>query len=187
MSLVKRAPERHDELAVRIVPMRRRHLRQIMKIEEQVYPKPWSLSVFHAELGYRDGSRCYVVAKVGSHLVGYAGFLTSLEDAHVTNIAVDPAWHRHKLGSRLMLTLAYQARLRGLRHMTLEVRVSNKAAQAMYQRFGFAPAGIRQRYYENVEDAIVMWSHDIDQPAYAERLRGIEADLPGATTWEGLT
>lgn len=186
MSLVKRAPERRDELAVRIMRMRRRHLRQVMKIEERVYPRPWSLSVFHGELASRDGSRCYVVAKVGPHVVGYAGFLTSLEDAHVTNIAVDPAWHRHKVGTRLMLTLAHQARAQGLRNLTLEVRVSNKGALVMYHRFGFAPAGIRQKYYENVEDAIVMWSHDIDQPAYAERLRGLEAELPGTTSWEGL-
>jgi [ribosomal protein S18]-alanine N-acetyltransferase len=186
MSLVRRVPERTERVDVRITPMKRRHLRQVMKIEDKVYPRPWTLSVFHGELAQHDGSRCYVVAKVSGHVVGYAGFLVSLGDGHVTNVAVDPAWQRHKIGTRLMLTLGYQARARGLENLTLEVRVSNKPAQTLYHRFGFAPAGIRTKYYENVEDAIIMWSHDIDQPAYAERLRAIEAELPGTTTWEGL-
>jgi ribosomal-protein-alanine N-acetyltransferase len=54
---------------------------------------------------------------------------------------------------------------------TLEVRASNAAALELYRRFGFSPAGVRRRYYENTEDAIVMWCHDIRSPEYAERLR----------------
>ena len=173
-----REPET-DTVDVRIIRMRRRHLRAIMRIENQVYPRPWTIGVFTSELLARD--RCYVVAKVGSTLVGYGGMLCSLDDAHITNVAVDPAWHRHKIGTRLLAALAQQARAEGRKNLTLEVRVSNKAAQAMYQRFGFAPAGIRQRYYEGVEDAIVMWAHDIDSPAYGERLRDLLADVPGTT------
>ena len=71
--------------------------------------------------------------------------------------------------------------------MTLEVRVSNHGAQALYHEFGFAPVGMRKRYYENVEDAIVMWVHEIDGPPFAERLRDIEAGVPGMTTWEAWT
>ena len=48
------------------------------------------------------------------------------------------------------------------------------------------PVGVRKKYYENVEDAIVMWAHDIDQPEYASRLRALEAGIPGRTSWEGL-
>jgi [ribosomal protein S18]-alanine N-acetyltransferase len=183
VSLVKRAVR--PVLDVRITPMRRRHLRQVLRIEQQVYPRPWSASVFHGELSHHDGSRCYVVAKSGP-VVGYGGFLVSMEDAHVTNIAVDPVRQRAKIGTRLLLALAYEARARGLRNLTLEVRVSNRAAQAMYQRFGFVPAGVRHKYYENVEDAIVMWAHDIHLPEYAERLRAIEAALPGTTRWDGV-
>ena len=54
------------DLHVKIGPLKRRHLRQVMRIEQQVYPRPWSLGVFYGELGYRDGSRCYVAARVGS-------------------------------------------------------------------------------------------------------------------------
>jgi ribosomal-protein-alanine N-acetyltransferase len=188
MSITRRAlvlPEPAD-LHVRIMPMKRRHLRAVLRIEDQVYPRPWSLAVFHGEISARDGSRMYVVARVDSAVVGYAGLLYQLQDGHITNVAVDPAHHRHKIGSRLMLTLARQARLAGARNLTLEVRVSNRGAQAMYTAFGFAPVGTRQRYYEGVEDAIVMWAHDIDSTEYGDRLDAIEEALPGRTSWEGL-
>ena len=61
------------------------------------------------------------------------------------------------------------------------MRESNRPAQELYRSFGLAPVGVRKRYYEQTEDAIVMWLHDIDQPAYAERLASIEASLPGTT------
>ena len=174
------------DLHVKISPLKRRHLRQLMKIEQQVYPRPWSVGVFYGELAHRDGSRCYIVARVGTTVVGYAGLLYADADAHVTNIAVDPAWHRSKIGTRLLVTLARQARAAGSKGMTLEVRVSNHGAQAMYSAFGFAPVGVRKRYYENVEDAIVMWAHDIDSPEYAARLRDLERAIPGTTSLEGL-
>jgi ribosomal-protein-alanine N-acetyltransferase len=171
-----------SELHVRIQRMRRRHLRSVLKIERQVYPRPWTIGVFTSEI--TNPERCYVVARVGSTLVGYGGMLFSADDAHVANVAVDPRWHRHKIGTRLLLTMARFARDHGYRNLTLEVRVSNVGAQAMYRRFGLAPAGIRPRYYENTEDAIVMWANDIDQPAYADRLDDIEADVHGTTQWE---
>jgi [ribosomal protein S18]-alanine N-acetyltransferase len=66
------------------------------------------------------------------------------------------------------------------------VRMSNSGAQALYQRFGFVPAGIRKGYYhETREDALVMWANDIDTPAYAERLAAIERGVPGSTVVEG--
>ena len=138
-----------------------------------------------SEIAHRE-DRCYLVAKVGGRLVGYAGQLYAVDDAHVTTIAVDPAWHRHKIGTRLLLALADQARRHGAASLTLEVRVSNRAAQELYRQFGFAPAGIRQRYYENVEDAIIMWAHDIDGPEYAARLAALAAALPGRTVTERL-
>ena len=159
-----------------IEPMRRRHLRNVLTIEARVYPKPWTLGVFHTELdAARVGDRHYVVARVDGEVAGYGGVMFVGDEAHVTNIAVDPDWHRRRIGSRLLVALAHIAIERGCRHMSLEVRVSNTAAQELYRRLGFAPAGIRQRYYENVEDAIVMWCHDIDTPVYLARLRGLEA------------
>jgi len=74
--------------------------------------------------------------------------------------------------SRLMLALVDRALFLGVRHLTLEVRVSNKPAQLLYERFGFAPVGMRKNYYQD-EDALVMWATDIDTPAYSERIESV--------------
>ncbi|MGD9797516.1 MAG: ribosomal protein S18-alanine N-acetyltransferase [Acidimicrobiia bacterium] len=178
---------RPDELPgphVHIVPMRRRHLRSVLRIESQVYPRPWSLGAFLSEMGQRT-SRFYVVAKEGGAVVGFAGLMVTLDEGHVTTIAVDPREQRRGVGARLLLTLSRAAIARGCHGLTLEVRVSNEPAQAMYRRFGYAPAGIRKGYYaETNEDALVMWAHDVDLPAYAERLDAIEAALAGTTSHE---
>jgi ribosomal-protein-alanine N-acetyltransferase len=183
--MAARLPE-SDELDVTIGPMRRRHLRGVLRIEQQVYPRPWSMGLFMSELGIR-GSRIYVVARVGTTLVGYGGLMLIADDGHVTTLAVDPAWHRHKLGTRLLHTLATTAIRRGAKNLTLEVRASNQPAQNLYRAFGFAPAGIRKGYYvETQEDAIIMWANDVDTPEYADRLAGLAAGVPGLTVLEDL-
>lgn len=173
-----------EDLAVVIGPMRRRHLRSVLKIEQQVYPRPWSMGLFMSELAYRE-SRVYLTARVGSSVVGYGGLMLVTDDGHVTTLAVDPRWHRHKLGTRVLLALARAGIEQGARNLTLEVRASNAPAQALYRAFGFAPAGVRKGYYvETHEDAIVMWANDVDTPAYADRLAALEAAVPGTTTIE---
>ena len=88
----------------------------------------------------------------------------------------------HGIGTRLLAELAWAAIERGCAAMTLEVRVTNVGAQELYRRFGFAPAGVRKRYYENTEDAIVMWCHDIDTPELrrAPARRRAVPERPGA-------
>ncbi len=86
-----------------------------------------------SELNLR-GTRHYVAARVGGLVVGYAGVMFSGDEAHVTNIAVDPAWHRHQIGTRLLANLARAAVAHGARNLTLEVRMSNGPAQTMYRQ-----------------------------------------------------
>jgi len=75
--------------------------------------------------------------------------------------------------------------VRGAHNLTLEVRMSNKGAHAMYRRVGFAPVGVRKNYYQETnEDAIVMWVHDIDAPEYGRLLDALLARVPGDTEWE---
>lgn len=169
------------DLIVHIVALRRRHLRSVLRIEAQVYPRPWSLSLLMSELNLRT-SRVYVGARVGGVVVGYGGIMLAGDEAHITNIAVDPAWHRHKIGTRLLAHLVRAMLAKGARHLTLEVRMSNLGAQAMYRQFGFVPAGVRKNYYaETNEDALVMWAYDLDSAAAGARLAAIEAAVPGAT------
>lgn len=177
-------PVEREPLDVQLTPMRRRHLRTVIRIETEVYPRPWTMNLFVSELGMRS-SRSYFVARVGSTVVGYSGLMLVGEDAHVTTIAVDPGWHRHQIGTRLLLNIANDAVARGARHLTLEVRVSNEPAQRMYRTFGFRPAGVRKGYYvETNEDALVMWADDIDDPAYTARLSRIASGVAGATSVE---
>jgi [ribosomal protein S18]-alanine N-acetyltransferase len=175
------------DLEVVVTPMRRRHLRGVLRIEHRVYPRPWSLGLYMSELAL-PSTRVYLVARVGTSVVGYSGLMMAAEDAHITTVAVDPGWHRRAIGTRLLLTLFDQAQARGVKNITLEVRISNAAAQTMYRRFGFAPAGVRRGYYvDNAEDAMVMWAHDIDSPDERARRSALAAEVPGRTVLEGLS
>jgi len=173
-----------DALTVHVTPMRRRHVRAVLRIEEQVYPRPWSMSLFLSELALRT-TRAYFVARVGREIVGYAGLMMTAEDGHVTTIAVDPRWHRHKIGTLLLIGLAREALARGAENMTLEVRLSNKGAQELYRRFGFSPVGVRKGYYQETnEDALVMWVHEVNTPDYSALLDTLEHQIPGETVYE---
>lgn len=173
-------------LPIVITPMRRRHLRSVLRIEEATSSTPWSLGLFLAEV--RREERVYLVARSGSRVVGYAGLLFALADGHITTVAVDPGLHGGRIGTRLLLVLMRRAVERGAEAVTLEVRASNTAAQALYRRFGFAPAGARKDYYRDpVEDALVLWAHEVHTEAYAERLAAIESQLPTPLVLEGLS
>jgi len=164
--------------AVRIVAMRRRHLKQVVRIEEDVYPRPWTSTLFLSEIAQRS-SRRYTVAMIGPMVVAYSGLMVVGDEGHVTTLSVDGRWQHRGIGTLLLLDLARAATALGVRHLTLEVRVGNAPAQVLYRRFGFAPMGIRKNYYsETGEDAIVMWVRDIDSSQYSQRLANIEARLP---------
>lgn len=169
-----------DARGLTIEPMRRRDLKAVLPIESQAYPTSWSRRTFEGELDQvRSGSRYYLVARDRRRIVGYAGIWIVTDpaghQAHVTNIAVASERRREGVATELMMHLARRAIDLGCVAWTLEVRVSSTGAQELYRRFGFAPAGVRKRYYDNVEDALVMWCHDIDGEAYAERLEQIAA------------
>jgi [ribosomal protein S18]-alanine N-acetyltransferase len=165
------------ELGIELAPMKRRDLKDVMVIEQVVFPEPWSLAIFHSELALRAG-RCYRVARIGRRLVGYFGMLFVDDESHITTIAVDPAYQRRGVATFLMLDVLHTARDKGMRNISLEVAKTNEAAQALYRRFGFAPVGIRKGYYPVTgEDALVMWVYDIDTRAYGDRLDLIESAL----------
>ena len=98
--------------------------------------------------------------------------------AVASNIAVDAEWQGRGVATEMMLDLAFLAHDRGCEAMTLEVRHTNTAAQQLYRRFGFVPAGVRKRYYENTDDAIIMWAHGVNTSEFVDRLRLIESRRP---------
>lgn len=155
-------------------PMLAEDIESVIEIERATYATPWSEGVFRDELA--EPSRRYVVASDGERLAGYAGLLTIGEEGHVTTVAVTDTLRTARLGTRLMMYLVDRALELGVRHLTLEVRVSNLAAQALYRKFGMAPVGVRKNYYGD-EDGLIMWVHDIDGDDYAARIEKIRSDL----------
>ncbi len=154
--------------------MTHRDIGAVAMLERAVYPQPWSARTFYDELALAN--RRYVVAVDDGEIVGYAGLLIVEEDAHITTLAVEPEARRTRLGTRLMLDLVDRALAAGSKHLTLEVRVSNDVARRLYERFGFAPVGLRKNYYRD-EDALVMWATDIDDDDYVIRIEEIRARL----------
>lgn len=189
MSVIERLLRRDGDAetiaGLSIAPMRRRDLRGgVMDIEAVSYPRPWSQGVFESEIGQmRGGSRRYLVARrpdSGSGrgpIVGYAGLWFAADEGHVTNVAVKRSEQRTGVATALLLALADAAIARGCIAWTLEVRVSSVGAQELYRGFGFAPAGVRTRYYENTEDALVMWCNDIQGAEYAALLGSIREEV----------
>jgi ribosomal-protein-alanine N-acetyltransferase len=153
--------------------MRRKDLGAVLAIEQAVFPEPWSRRLFEDELAQRT-SRSYRTAWVGRDVAGFAGQMFIDDETHVNNIAVRPADQGRGLGTLLLADLVHHALERGIRHLTLECRVGNEPALALYGRFGLAPVGIRPGYYESGEDALIMWVRDIDGEEYRERLEGID-------------
>ena len=163
--------------ALEVIRMRRRHLRGVMAIERQVYARPWSPSLFAAEIT-NQSDRCYLVARAHKEVVGYGGLVCYGDEAHITNVAVDPMHQRHRVATRLLVELIARSIEMGTRAVSLEVRVTNWRAQRIYARFGFRPVGIRRNYYQEVsEDALIMWTDDVRTEAYRRRLDEIEASL----------
>jgi ribosomal-protein-alanine N-acetyltransferase len=130
-------------------------LPQVIAIERQAFPTPWSLSMFVLELSKPSG--ICLAALVDGRLAGY--LVCSRYDTvwHVMNVAVDPRQRRGGIATRLMDHL-FDTADRPHEQYTLEVRESNGGAIALYERFGFRGAGHRRGYYhDNREDALIMW------------------------------
>jgi len=157
--------------------MVRHDIPAVATLEQEIYDTPWSVRVFYDELALEN--RRYLVAEDESGIVGYGGLLVVESDAHITTLAVDKQARRQRLGTRLMLALIASAVESNAAHLTLEVRMSNDAAQHLYKRFGFAPVGLRKNYYRD-EDALVMWANDIARTDYQSRLQHIREDLKAA-------
>jgi len=160
---------------VKLRAMRKADLAAVVALEQACFAEPWAKRSLVEELA--QPGRVYMVARTrGGEVVGYGGMSVLGEDAHILTLAVAPAHRRHGIGTRLVAELASAALESGVRHLTLEVRPSNVEALALYVGFGFESAGRRKGYYRN-EDAIVMWSTDIDRPAFRRHLAEVMGEV----------
>ncbi|WP_252902543.1 ribosomal protein S18-alanine N-acetyltransferase [Paucilactobacillus hokkaidonensis] len=132
---------------------------EILQVEQQVYgATPWNESAFVQEIR-RQRDRLYLVVRQNDKLLGFAGcsFDRQKNEAHITNIAVTPTYQNQGIGRYLIRKLIRKAVLIDMDKMSLEVRVSNTAAQRLYKKMGFLVKNVKKRYYfGDHEDALNM-------------------------------
>lgn len=138
-----------------IVPMDRSHIEQIAALEKNCFSTPWSENMLTDTLF--DPQASFIVAEDGEGgVLGYAGLHVVLDEGYIDNVAVEEAARRHGVASALLDVFCRFGQA-NLAFLTLEVRASNAAAIALYQKHGFAQVGLRKNYYTNPrEDAIIM-------------------------------
>ena len=137
-----------------------RDLNAIEEIERASYPTPWSRSMFAGELA-KPASVCLGAFEDG-RLVGYMIISRYVDAWHVMNVAVAPEQRRQGIAERLLCELFDRTGVEDRRGYTLEVRVSNATAIALYERLGFTSRGLRRGYYtDNREDALIMWKDPV--------------------------
>lgn len=140
-----------------------RDLRAVATIERAVFPDPWSHDMFVAHLRYAPPEMFLIAEASEGDVLGYALMRTVLDEAELLNIAVTPEARRRGIGLQLLRAAMQTCRAHGAECMLLEVRETNVAARALYERHGFVPVGRRAGYYHSPrEDAIVMRAPLVD-------------------------
>jgi ribosomal-protein-alanine N-acetyltransferase len=181
--------------------MRLEDVPEVVAVDRRCFTNPWPASAYRREVTHPDKNLYIVLKRVGEGpltqpdpkgngfltnilpflkddhgpseepIIGYAGLWIVGDEAHVTTIGVLPEFRGLGLGELLLVTLVEHARAHGARWMTLEARVSNTGAHALYRKYTFKDAGYRRRYYsDDGEDALVMWSDRIDTPEFGRQL-----------------
>lgn len=185
-----------------IEPIEDKDLDEVMIIERLSFPTPWPENAFLTEM-HQNQLAHYVVARLpivapisslasfsstsssssaielsSSQVAGYAGVWIVIDEAHVTTIAVHPDLRGKKIGEQLLYYLLKYAIGRNARWATLEVRESNKGAQALYKKYGFSTVGVRKNYYvEEGENAVIMWAGNLKGEGSTKRLESLGKEL----------
>lgn len=175
-----------------VEPMHIDDVPQVMAIERESFPLPWPERAYRYELFQNKNSHYFVLRPIAAPapairweplrrlwrgdvrppILGYGGFWMIAGEAHISTLAVDPAWRRRGLGELLLWSMLVQATSMGAFEATLEVRVSNHMAQSLYLKYGFERVGRRRRYYQdNGEDAWIMTLSDFDGETCQARLK----------------
>ena len=149
-------------LSIKIKPMEKSDIDAVIAIEEKAYgPHHWSKESFMGELS-NELAKYFSVFSENGDLIAYCGCWQILEEAHITNIAVDPDFRQKHIGEAMLKTIIDECYKNMAKYITLEVRVGNKPAIGLYEKYGFKSLGTRKGYYQdNNEDALIMWTENI--------------------------
>ena len=151
-----------DILSIKIKPMEKSDIDSVIDIEKKTYgPNHWSKDSFMNELS-NELARYFSVFNENGNLIAYCGCWQILEEAHITNIAVHPDFRQKHIGEAMLKTIVDECYKNMAKYITLEVRVGNKPAIRLYEKYGFKSLGTRKGYYQdNNEDALIMWTENI--------------------------
>ncbi len=140
---------------IEILEMNETHVQAVADLEKQCFSNPWPVEGILPEL--TNPLSYWLVAADGQKLAGYIGSQSCAPEADVMNVAVDPAYRRQGIAQRLIEALLAGLQERGITSLSLEVRASNEAAIALYNKLGFRQVGRRPNYYRNPkEDACIL-------------------------------
>ena len=140
---------------IHIVPMENHHVMQVAALEKQCFSDPWSENSVASELN--NPLSLWLVAVDDGNVAGYVGSQTVMDETDMMNIAVDERYRRQGIAQMLVEVLVERLKKMDSRCLTLEVRISNAPAIALYEKLGFAQIGKRPNYYRNPkEDALIL-------------------------------
>ncbi len=182
-----------------VEPMRLPDIKEVMEIERDSFPTPWSARAYRHELMDKEFSRYFVVRQrqmerpepnlltrvrrslgVGkrSPILAYGGFWLRAGEAHISTIAVRPNWRRRGVGELLLVAMLNRATELGAERATLEVRVSNVAARNLYRKYGFQQVGLKHQYYRDQnEDALTMSTERLTSATFQGRFQRLKRAL----------
>ena len=191
-----------------IEPMQLDDIPEVSRVERRCFSNPWPESAYRRELRNAEGNHYIVLRrrqKISAEtqsvaeqrgrllllpllrkperrnadpIIGFAGMWILFDESHVTTIGVAPEFRGQGLGELLLVNLFDAAMRRNGQWLTLEVRVTNRTAQALYEKYGFTRQGIRRHYYsDNGEDADIMWSSSLREPGYREHIERLRESL----------
>ena len=132
------------------------NVNKVWELEKICFQAPWELNAFLSELENKISVYFVAVDEETELVVGYAGVWMMYDSANITNIAVHPDYRKTGLGGKMLELLIDISKEQKMDNITLEVRVSNVPAIALYKKYGFLEEGIRKRYYQGNEDALIM-------------------------------
>ena len=137
-----------------IEKMNQSHLEKIKDIMPEQFYEFWTANVLEKEL--QNSLSSYIVALYNDEVVGYAGIWKPIDEAHITNIVVKKDKRGKHIGTQLLKELINMAQKKNLQCITLEVNVKNENAIKLYKKYNFEEVGRRKKYYNNIDDAIIM-------------------------------
>jgi [ribosomal protein S18]-alanine N-acetyltransferase len=131
----------------------------VLEVEDESFTNPWTRDMYQWELQNRSVCHVFVVRTPQCEVAGFCAFWLVIDEIHINNVALRPAYRGQGLGTALLHHVMREARALGAKRATLEVRASNVGARRLYERLGFEVSATRRNYYTNpVEDALILWA-----------------------------